>query len=750
MMVGVGEKRSKEPTRRPIATGKTIAIGMTVAVVVIALLAGLAAIAIAYRQSIAETLLMRQLRNLGLDRVEFAIHRFDAGVLELGGLRIGNGDGLAVEQIKAQFSLRGLFASRLDALQISGVRLRGTLDEAGLSFGSLDPLFEESPASADPGGPTALPTAGIEIRDAELELTTADGPLRASLELRAFEIAPGRLEVDAEIQVDHALVDLGVRLSATGSSNSLAGELSLEANAAGAFGPTTSASAISLTAKTAFTFEEGDIAIQPEGCAEIQIEGLAVESVLTLAKPLVLCLRSRSESGIRISKEGAIETDLELAPADFAADLQIGGEPQRVSGELPRFRLRTSSRGDQFDASLEAEAGRLEFAQLGIGVRKIALEASLSHPATFPKGQLRIGEIFDSQTKARFPNLAMNARFEPRDDGIDFKAELTNPNRDLVVDIDGTQRLSDATGRADLHLHAIDFDPDQLQPSALFPVLADLLTDASGSIEVKGAVEWNADGTRGTVEVAVGDLSATSTMATVEHLNAIIELNETGATLPDQILSVGRLDFGLELTDGVIRYKLEPGGSVSIKETSWKFAGGELTTAGEFDLRSENQQTSLLVKNVDLTELIELVDLEGLSGSGTLEGELPIILADGEIEIRGGVLRSSGEAGVIQYRPDSGTANIGAANDQFATAMTVLKNFHYERLEIEINGSVKESVVIQIHFAGVNPDYQSGHPIEFNLSVDARLSDLLRTGMRVYRIPQKIEERLRTFAEKLP
>jgi hypothetical protein len=747
MMVGAGEERSKEPTRRPIA------IGMTVAVVVIALLAGLAAIAIAYRQSIAETLLIHQLRNLGLNRVEFAIHRFDSGVLELGNLHIGdgdgNGDGLEVELIEAQFSLRGLFASRLDALQISGVRLRGTLNEAGLSFGPLDPLFEENPAGTDPGAPAALPSAGIVIEDAELELATADGPLRASLELRAFEIALGRLEVDAAIQVDHPLVDLGARLSATGSPNSLAGELSLEANTAGTFGSTTSASAISLTATTAFTFEEGDIAIQPEDCAEIKIEGLAVESVLTLAKPLVLCLRSRSESGIRISKEGAIETDLELAPAEFAADFQIGGEPQRVSGELPRLRMRTSSRDGEFDASLETEAGRLEFTQPAIGVREIALEASLSHPATFPKGQLRIGEIFDSQQEARFPNLAMDARFEPRDDGVDFTAELVNPNRDLVVEINGTQKLADATGRADLHLHAIDFVPDQLQPSALFPILAGLLTDASGSIEGKGSVEWNVEGARGTIEVAFDDISAASTVATVEHLNAIIELNETGATMPDQSLSIGRLDFGLELTEGLIRYRVEPGGTVAIKQTSWKFAGGELTTDGEIDPRSENQQTSLLVKDVDLGELIELVDLEGLSGSGTLEGELPIVLADGEIEIRNGILRSSGEAGVIQYRPDSGTENIAAANDQFATAMTVLENFDYERLEIEINGSAKETVVIQIHFAGVNPDYQNGHPVEFNLSVDARLSDLLRTGMRVYRIPEKIEERLRTFAEKL-
>ncbi|MFV1979501.1 MAG: hypothetical protein ACC649_09135, partial [Myxococcota bacterium] len=485
---------------------------------------------------------MRQLRSLGLDHAAFAVRRFDAGLLELENLSIGNGDGLEIAQIEAHFSARGLFASHLDALQISGVRLRGTLDEAGLSFGSLDPLFEESTTNADTSGPAVLPASGIEIDDALLEIATAEGPLRASLELRAAEVAPGRLEADAGLRVDHELANLSVRLSAKGSPSSLTGKLDLEASAAGEFGSETSASAVSLAAKAALSFEAGDIAIQPEGCVELRIEGLSVGSILTFSKPLDLCLRSRSESGIRISKEGAIETDLEVAPAGFAAGLQIRGEAQPVSGELPMLRVRASGRDDEFEASLETEAGRLEFAKQAVGVRNISLEANVSERTTIPKGRLQIGEIFDTQQIARFQNLALNAQFEPHEDGVGFEMELANPNRGLVVEISGTHRLTDSAGRARLHVHAVDFNPGQLQPSTLFPILSDLLTEASGSIEMKGSAEWNADRIRGTVEVGVSDFSATTAFATLEHINATFELNETGATLPNQILSVGRLD----------------------------------------------------------------------------------------------------------------------------------------------------------------------------------------------------------------
>ena len=120
-----------------------------------------------------------------------------------------------------------------------------------------------------------------------IRTSTAEGPLRASLELRVVEIAPGQLEADAGLRVVHDLANFDARLSAIGSPSVLTGELEFEARAAGEFGSDISATAVSLTAKAAFSFEEGNIAIQPEDCAKIQIEGLSVKSVLTLPRRLV-------------------------------------------------------------------------------------------------------------------------------------------------------------------------------------------------------------------------------------------------------------------------------------------------------------------------------------------------------------------------------------------------------------------------------------------------------------------------------
>jgi hypothetical protein len=241
-----------------------------------------------------------------------------------------------------------------------------------------------------------------------------------------------------------------------------------------------------------------------------------------------------------------------------------------------------------------------------------------------------------------------------------------------------------------------------------------MITEASGSIDMVGSAEWRADGTRAQLELSVVDLSVTSEAGNVEQMNAE--------------LAIG--------SDGII----------AIESASWKFAGGTLTTMGTIDALAPKQELTILVEKLDLAKLITLVNLEGLSGSGTLDGKLPIVRKGDEIEIRTAELHSVGAGDVIRYHPEAGVANIGVADNQFAMALSVLENFHYERIEIEIDGSPSGEATIQIHLEGANPDYENGRAVAFNLSVEAALADILRAQAFFYRIPDLLEERVRALA----
>ena len=158
------------------------------------------------------------LRKLGLDRVEFSVGRLDTGLLEIQNLRIGEGKNLEIASIEARFSITGLFGSRLDALRVSGARIRGTYDDSGLSFGDLDALLATSEQQTRSSGPTALPASGIEVDDARLELETAAGPLDARLSVRVLEAASGQLEGRATLSAKHHPAP-NLTLGVSGSSN---------------------------------------------------------------------------------------------------------------------------------------------------------------------------------------------------------------------------------------------------------------------------------------------------------------------------------------------------------------------------------------------------------------------------------------------------------------------------------------------------------------------------------------------------
>ena len=71
-----------------------------------------------------------------------------------------------------------------------------------------------------------------------------------------------------------------------------------------------------------------------------------------------------------------------------------------------------------------------------------------------------------------------------------------------------------------------------------------------------------------------------------------------------------------------------------------------------------------------------------------------------------------------------------------------------ETLAVELDGDANGLMKIVLRVVGVNPQFQDGRPLHYNLSVESRLADLLRKGTAAYKIPQKIEERLERFGQQ--
>jgi hypothetical protein len=216
-------------------------------------------------------------------------------------------------------------------------------------------------------------------------------------------------------------------------------------------------------------------------------------------------------------------------------------------------------------------------------------------------------------------------------------------------------------------------------------------------------------------------------------------------TPPGQLVSIASLDIGLELTDGLIEFELRPDGLIDLQEAEWQWAGGTLRTTGLLDPALDSQDLVLLVEAVDLAELLALVDLEGLEGTGSLEGVIPVFRRGESIEIRQGELRGTAEGGRIRYRSTHAALALADRGHGVEQLLGALDDFHYDALEIRVDGDTRGEVEVAVHLGGFNPNFRRGRRVEFNLNIEARLADLVRAGLFAYRVPEVILKRLEEF-----
>jgi hypothetical protein len=301
-----------------------------------------------------------------------------------------------------------------------------------------------------------------------------------------------------------------------------------------------------------------------------------------------------------------------------------------------------------------------------------------------------------------------------------------------------------------LELRPVELRAGTLLPRVLLAFVGRPFAITSGSLQVKGVSQWGGETPpSGSLDVTLRDLAAASEQGSFERLSAEIHIDGPwpASTPPTQLVTVGRVDLGLELTNARVSFQLRPDGAVDISAAECSFAGGSVRTRGRFDLAAPAQKVVLEFADVELAALLALVDVDGLTGSGKLAGRIPLARHKETLEIRKGRLEAT-EAGWVRYASRASMAGIGDQAKGFDVALAVLSNLHFETLVASLEGDVSGSIPISVHLVGANPDYQGGRPVDFTLTVDSHLADLLRDVRAAYRIPAAIERRVQRGLEK--
>lgn len=281
---------------------------------------------------------------------------------------------------------------------------------------------------------------------------------------------------------------------------------------------------------------------------------------------------------------------------------------------------------------------------------------------------------------------------------------------------------------------------------SLAPGIRDTVLGIRGPAAADIAFDLGSEGVMARANLALAGIDLRTPWGRIEGIHGTLQVDgpEPLSTPPGQLLAIRRMDVGLPLLDGLIEFQLHPDGAIDVQSATWHWAGGVLRAAGALQPDAEANEVTLQAEGLELELLLEQAQLEGLTGSGKLAGTLPIFQEGDQIRIEGGRLAATGP-GRVRLAPGAVMGAAARQGSQLALVLDVLEDFRFEELSMDLDGDTRGDLDLGVHLKGSNPNFEGGRTVEFNLNLEARLADLVQTGLTAYRLPDKIQERLDSF-----
>lgn len=267
--------------------------------------------------------------------------------------------------------------------------------------------------------------------------------------------------------------------------------------------------------------------------------------------------------------------------------------------------------------------------------------------------------------------------------------------------------IDEGAGSATVVAEQITFGP-QLQPYEITEQARGMVEGVTGPISANAEITWSRDTLLGNAHVSLQGVSlATATIPIVNDVRGEIYFNDLWllTTPPGQQITVGELNPGVAVTNGRVRFQLLPEERVSIERAEFDFASGTLAMSpATIALGADETGFELTLRGVDAADLLRTLNVPDLTATGQIEGNFPLLLTRQSAFVQNGVLRATGEGGVISYTGHAGDSATGVSR----IAFDALRSFRYDALSLTIDGDLNGDVISSIDFSGQN----SGRPID--------------------------------------
>ncbi|KKW92931.1 intermembrane phospholipid transport protein YdbH family protein [Sphingobium chungbukense] len=356
---------------------------------------------------------------------------------------------------------------------------------------------------------------------------------------------------------------------------------------------------------------------------------------------------------------------------------------------------------------------------------------------SFAGGALKLAAaltVRDAQAPGRFQPLKVpDFALTLKDGRIAATGSLRAPRNDaLVARAVIAHDLGNGRGKADLMVPALVFGP-ALQPEEVTRLALGVVANVHATVSGEGHIRW--DGTRVTSDglFRTENANLAAAFGPVQGLSGELRFTDLLGLVsaPGQEVRIRSVNPGVEVREGVVRYRLEAGQKVRIEGGGWPFSGGQLVllpTTMDFSADVDRYLTFRVI-GLDAGAFIQAMDLKNVSATGTFDGIMPLIFNAQGGRVAGGVLTARQQGmpplmmpeGVLPTIPCDPTRQSGSlsyvgpvSNEQLGAmgrlAFDALKNLQYKCLTILMDGALDGEMVTNVVFNGVNRGQIGGAP----------------------------------------
>jgi len=349
------------------------------------------------------------------------------------------------------------------------------------------------------------------------------------------------------------------------------------------------------------------------------------------------------------------------------------------------------------------------------------------------------------------PALTFTTKLALNDEDIAFSGGLAMEAWQVSGDYRGTHADNALNAAADIHFGNLSTPGAQLSKYGIYDgEIAIAAGEGSLRLQLTQTPGATAGPQRSRYHFKAHDLTgmAEGVAFTEAGVDAILTYDGSHWSSPEPLrVYAGEVRAGVIMSGLEISAQLNK--SASFAHSHWRldqlgadlFGGRvELVSPADIDLPFSGNSLDIELSNLRLDDILRLYEKQGVSGTGVLNGEIPLVLEEEGVRINNGKLTNRGD-GRIVFTSARAEA-LQATNQQLAMALRLLEDFNYRTLSISAQFEPSGDMLLGVQLWGSNPAEFDGRQVNFNINLEENLYDLFKVLQLTDEVTKKLEQRL--------